>query len=202
MSVDISAIGNLNPVEPLDLDDSLYKDATEGRPLPPEGEYTVRAPESFPSAAFAPNKKGYFSAQIDPTIVGPTNEGYTLRFTKVSAKTFKRGNVNVSQLGDYLRATGRRNQVAGDPQAQADAVEQTANAIYRVATQWRAYCNVCGNQIEGMSKFPSDGNGGYSPFTTCPNCKDPEDLTFKEENREQRQRPIRANLSVNRYIPA
>ena len=199
---DISSLSGLNPVEPLDLDDSIYKDATEGRPLPAEGVYTVRAPESFPSAAFGTTKAGYLSAQVDPTIVGPTNEGYTLRFTKVSAKTFKRGGINVSQLGDYLRATGRRNQVGGDTHAQADAVEQTVNTIYQVDTQWRAYCKQCGFQLEGMGKFPSDGNGGYSPFTTCPNCKDPEDTTFEEEKRDQRMRPIRANLSVQRYIPA
>ena len=199
---DISAIGNLLPVEPLELSDGLYADATAGKPLPAEGTYTVRAPESFPSAAFGTTKAGYLSAQVDPTIVGPTSEGYTLRFTKVSAKTFKRGGINVSQLGDYLRATGRRNQVGGDPQAQADAVEQTVNAVYQVDTRWRAYCKDCQFQLEGMSKFPSDGNGGYSPFTTCPNCKDAEDLTFKDEGREQRHKPIRANLSVNRYIPA
>jgi hypothetical protein len=187
---DISSLSGLNPVEPLDMD--IYQDATEGRPLPAEGQYVVRAPESFPSAAFGATKAGFLSAQVDPTIVGPTNEGYTLRFTKVSSKTFKRGSVSVSQLGDYLRACGRRNQVGGDPQAQADAVEQTANVIYKVDTRWRAYCKVCGFVLEGMTKFPKDGNGGYTPFTTCPNCKDPED--------SEKQLAIRANLTVNRYV--
>ncbi len=202
MSADISALGNLLPVEPLDMEN--YQDAQEARPLPPEGQYTVRAPESFPSTAFGSTKAGYLSAQVDPTIVGPTNEGYTLRFTKVSAKTFKRGGVNVSQLGDYLRATGRRNQVGSDPQAQADAVEQTANALYKVDVRWRAYCKNCGFVLEGMTKFPSDGNGGYVPWTACPNCKDPEDTEelAKKEDRPVKQLSIRGNLVVNRYIAA
>lgn len=186
---DISMLGNLNSAEPLDL--SLYVDTKEAPPLPKKGRYTVRAPESFPNTAFGATRAGFLSAQIDPTIVAPSNEGYTLRFTKVSAKTFKRGGMSVSQIGDYLRATGSRTPVEGDPQAQANAVEQTANKVYQVDIDWRAYCKEDGLQVEGMERFPSDGNGGHLPFIAHPTLKN-------QETGEPLM--LRANAVVVRYI--
>jgi len=198
--IDISELGNLKDAEPLDLD--IYRDSQEAQPLPHKGRYTVQAPDSFPATAFKAAKSGYLSAQIDPKIIGPTNEGYTIRFVRVSAKPFKRGGVTVSQLGDYLRATGRRGQVGSDPQAQADAVEQTANQVYQIDADWRAYCTNCGFSIEGEGRFPANGTGEHTPWTVCPNCKDPEDVTFKDEGRDQRQLALRANLVVSRYVAA
>lgn len=191
MMADISALGDLNSAEPLDLD--IYKDASEGIPLPKKGRYVVQAPDSFPNEAFSRTKAGFLSAQVDPTILGPTNEGYTLRFTKVSAKTFKRGGITASHLGDYLRATGRRGQVGNDPQAQAEAVEETANQPYQVEVDWRAYNKSSGYQLEGMERFPSDGNGGHLPWCEDPNEKDPE--TGKPVR-------LRANVFVKRFVPA
>ena len=187
---DISALGELSPVEPLDL--SNYADNKEFTAIPKAGRYTVQAPDSFPPAAFGRTKAGALSAQIDPKIIGPTNEGYTVRFTKVSAKVFKRGGVNASQLGDYLRAVGFKGKLT-DEQAQADAVEQTANQTYQVDLDWRAYNKNTGYSLEGMERFPSDGNGGHLPWTTDPNAKDPE--TGEPVK-------LRANVSVIRFIPA
>lgn len=188
MSADISALGELKQVEPLDL--SAYADNKDFSPLPKAGRFTVRAPESFPSAAFGRTKAGSLSAQIDPTIVGPSNEGYTLRFTKVSAKVFKRNGVSVSQLGDYLRATGFTGKLS-DEQAQADAVAQTANQMYTVDVDWRSYNKNTGYSLEGMSRFPSDGNGGNLPW-----CEDPNE---KDEKGEPVR--LRANLVITRYVP-
>ncbi len=185
---DISSLGNLQSAEPLDL--PQYKDAQEPQGLPKSGRYTVQAPSSFQTTAFGATRAGFLSAQIDPTIIGPTNEGYTIKFTKVSAKPFKRSGLTVSQLGDYLRATGLRTVVPGDPQAQADAVEATANLVYEVTTDWRAYCKGCGHQVEGEKHFPSDGNGGHSPFVTCPTCKDDTGGPLR----------LRGNLVVTRFI--
>lgn len=186
---DISQLGNLQPTEPLELPE--YKAATDKAPMPHRGVYKVRAPETF---SFAPTQAGFLSAQVDPTIVGPTNEGYTLRFTKVSAKTwpdkFNNGKPT-SQLGRYLKATGLNEVIAGSPQAQADAVEKTANVIYPVLVDWRAYCKGCGYQVEGEDKFPSDGNGGHTPFVQCPNCLDPE---------TEKPLVIRGNAFVARFL--
>jgi hypothetical protein len=186
---DISAIGGNNPVEPLDFSD--YADNKEYTPLPKAGRYTVKAPDAFPSSAFGRTKAGALSIQVDPVIVGPTNEGYTIRFTKVSAKTFKRGASTVSQLGDYLRANGFRGRLA-DEQSQADAVEATANQVYEVETEWRAYNKDTGFSIEGMNRFPSDGNGGHLPWVEDPQAKDDQGNPVR----------LRANLIVSRYVPA
>lgn len=192
-SADISALGDLNPVEPLELEDGVYKDQLEAPPLPKKGEYVVQAPESFSAAAFGKTQAGFLSASIDPKIVGPTNEGYTIRFTKVSAKTYKRGGVNVSQLGDYLRATGRRTQVGSDAQAQANAVAETANQTYRIEGDWKAYDKVSKWSVEGMEKFPSDGNGGYEPWIPSPTTKD--EITGKPVM-------LRAQFFVKRFLAA
>lgn len=191
---DISALGQLNSSEPLDLD--KYVDAKAGgSTIPPAGEYVVRAPDAFPAEAFGKTRNGDLSAQIDPTIVGPTNEGYTLRFTKVSAKLFPRGKTGdlASQLGDYLRACGIRGKVPGEPQAQADAVEGTVGRTYKVYCDWRARNKNTGYEVKGMRHFTSDGNGGFLPYTTDPNDIDPDTGA---------PRRLRANLEVVRFIPA
>jgi hypothetical protein len=175
---DLSSLNGLLPAEPLDLD--IYPDAT------------VRAPESFPSTSFGATKAGFLSAQIDPTVVGPSNEGFTLKYAKVSAKPFKRGGMSVSQLGDYLRATGYPNKIGGDPQAQADAVETTANKIYTVELDWRAYNKNTGFTIKGMKNFPSDGNGGHQQYVLDP------------EDKDEQGNPVRvwARAEITRFVPA
>ena len=187
---DIAHLGGLQPVEALDLDN--YKDSQEPAPLPKKGRYTVQAPDSFPASAFGRTQAGAFSAQVDPKILGPTNEGYVIRFTKVSGKPFKRGGVTVSQVGDYLRACGYRVKIS-DEQQMADAIEQTANRTYEVDLEWRAYNKNTKFVLEGMDKFPSDGNGGHQPWVEDPVDKDPE--TGKPVK-------VRANLVVNRFIAA
>lgn len=187
---DISTLGAMQPVEPLDLDS--YADNKESNfSLPSKGRYTVRAPESFPATSFGRTRAGALSASVDPVIIGPTSEGYVLRFTKVSAKPFKRQGITVSQLGDYLRAVGIKGRLT-DEQAQADAVESTANAIYQVDVDWRAYNKNNGFSVEGMERFPSDGNGGHLPFYEDPTEKDAEGNAIR----------LRANLTVTRYVPA
>lgn len=200
---DISALGQLQPVEPLDLEN--YADNREfgGATLPAKGRYTVRAPDAFPPAAFTRTRKGDLSATVDPTIVGPSNEGYNIRFTKVSAKPFKRGGVTVSQMGDYLRAAGVRGKFS-DEAALADAIEQTANAIYEIDVDWRAYNKNTGFSVEGMERFPSDGNGGHLPWFPDPQEKQKDEngeLVLGADGQPQALR-LRANLTVARYVPA
>jgi hypothetical protein len=189
--VDISALGNITSTEPLDL--PQYKDAQEFR-LPKAGRYTVQAPTEFPPTTFGKTQAGFLSAQVDPTIVGPTNEGFQIRFVRISAKTWedKKSGVKVSQLGRYLRATGRTTPVGGDPQEQANAVEQTAGAVYQVDVDWRARNNNTGYTVEGMKNFPSDGNGGHQSWI--------EDPTDVDENGSPVR--LRANLVVTRFLAA
>lgn len=197
---DLSALGNLNPVEPLDLEN--YQDNQAAPPLPKKGRYTVQAPDSFPKEAFGRAGSGALSVRIDPKIIGPSSEGFTVRFASVSAKQFKRDGKTVSQLGDYLRATGIRGKFA-DEQAQADAVEQTANLTYQVDLDWRAYNKDTKFQVEGMDRFPSDGNGGHLPFYLDPNDteKDNEGNVMKDAEGKALPKKLRANVSIARFVP-
>lgn len=193
---DISSLGTLNNAEPLDLE--AYPETRESFELPKAGRYTVRAPESFPPTAFGATQAGFLSAQIDPIIVGPTNEGFTLRFTKVSAKTWrdKKTGLSISQLGRYLRATGLKDTIPGDPQAQADAVEATAGKVYEVDVDWRAYRKSSTGVVftlEGMKNFPQNGSADtYQTWVEDPNEKDPEGNPIR----------VRANLVVTRFVAA
>jgi hypothetical protein len=193
---DISGLGNLQESEPLDFD--TYKDVGEGRAFPKRGKYTLLAPEGFTSESFTESRAGALLAQIDPTIVGPTNEGYQLRYKRISAKTFNRGGTPASQIGDYLRACGRRGQLSADPQEVADAVEGTAGQVYEALCDWNLYAkgqNEDGTDfvIKGMENFPSDGNGGHVPYVDSPTVVDPETGSPKR---------LWANLDIVRFLPA
>lgn len=199
----IAELGGLQPVEEISLADGEYVDTKEFTPIPAKGVYVVQAPGTFPQAAFGVSKAGALTAQVDPSIVGPTNVGYTLRFTKVSAKVFQRGNAKVSQLGDYLRACGMKSRLA-TAQDQIDAVEGTANRQYQVELDWRAYNKNTGWQVEGMERFPSDGKGGYLPFIDDPNDfeKDENGNVVHDAQGAPVHTRLRANVYVRRYIAA
>lgn len=186
---DISSLGTLNSTTALDLD--TYKPAAAGFQLPRAGRYTARAPESFSDADFSKTKKDFLLATVNPTIVGPTNEGFQIRYCRISAKTYDRKGETVSQLGDYLKACGMTGEVPSMPQAQADAVERTAGATYEVDIDWEARHWQSGFEVKGMSNFPSDGNGGKQQWVTHPTEKDAEGNPLR----------LRANLVVKRFIP-
>lgn len=191
---DISSLGGLAPVDTLDGD--TYKTQSVGFTMPKAGRYTLRSPESFPATAFGKTQAGNLSIQIDPTIVGPTSEGLTVRFTKISAKVFERGPGNkVSQVGDYLKAVGYQGNVPGDPQEIANLVEQTAGAQYEAVLEWEARHSASGFKVKGMRNFPSDGNGGYQSWVNHPT-----ETTLDGEGKQVPLR-LRANLVVDRYIP-
>lgn len=192
MGADISALGGLRPVEELDL--SNYKDNQAPTALPPAGVYTLQAPDSFPPTSFGRSQSDAITVQIDPKIVGPSSEGYTIRFTKVSAKVFRRGGVPVSQLGDYLRAFGMKATLKTE-EDQINAAEATANRVYQAEVDWKAYNKNNKREILGMDKFPSDGNGGHSPYFL-----DDTDLVEGPDGTKEPRR-LRANLTITRFIP-
>ncbi len=185
MISDISALGELKPIEPLDLDN--YKDNQELPSLPQPGVYTFQAPENFTFTRS--QKSGAILAQIDPKIVGPTNEGYTVRFVKISAKEFKRGQKPVSQIGDYLRSVGVSGKPSTEPEL-IEAVEQTANRTFQAEVEWKVWNKATQTEVLGMDKFPSDGKGGHEPYYYTGE---------KDENGNAIR--LRANLTIVRFIP-
>ncbi len=193
---DLSHLGGLNPVEQLDLDNT-YQVAKESTfSLPTKGTYVLRAPDSFPAAAFSRTKANVLAVQIDPTIVGPSHEGFTVRFVKVSAKVFDRNGSKVSQVGDYLKACGFAGTLS-DEQQIADAIESTAGKTYQAKLDWRAYNKRTGWTLEGMERFPKTADGTYQSWVI-----DPSEVGKTDEN----GRPLRvlANLTIpfGGFIPA
>lgn len=186
---DISGLGGLQPVEPLDLD--LYPDVKGSSfQLPVKGRYTFRVRPDWSEDAFGTTKGGQLSISPSPTIVGPHNEGFNLKFAKVSAKVFQRGQQKASQAGDFLRSCGLRVKL-DDNQAIADAAERTAGMLFEADLDWNGYDNGSQYSVEGMEKAASDGNGGYLPYFLHP--------TEKDENGDPLK--IRARAFIARYIP-
>lgn len=189
MAADISALGNLQSSEPLDLD--MYKGATSGGGfrLPKKGRYTVSAPPEIPATAFGATQAGYLKAQVDPTITDGPHAGFQIRYTSVSAKPFKRSGETVSQLADYLRACGVRGRISGDPQDLANLVESTAGRTYQVEVDWRAFDRNTGTAIEGMERFPKDETGEPVPF-----------IETGEVDENGAPKRLRANVVVTRFV--
>lgn len=185
---DISTLAGLAPVEQLDLENYAVNKPKSFQ-LPQRGVYTLQAPAAFTSDAFGVSKAGALTVAIDPTIVDGPHAGYTLRFTKVSAKTYKRNDQIVSQLGDYLNACGVQGKFKS-PQALADAAESTANAVFQAELDWRGYKD--GFEIEGMTNFPKNEDGTYQSWVNHPTAKDADG------------KPVRvfANLYIRNFLPA
>lgn len=197
MGADINALGGLRPVEELDL--SNYADNQAPKGLPPAGVYTLQAPDSFPPTSFdRAQSSGAITVQIDPKIVGPTNEGYTLRFTKVSAKSWKRGGVPVSQLGDYLRAFGIREKIDSE-EKQLALAESTANRVYQAEVDWKGWNKNNKREMLGMENAIPDGKGGYEPYFL--DNTDLVEVEGADGKKTMEPRRLRANLQITRFIP-
>lgn len=194
-SVDISALGNLQPAQPIDL--SVIPEATKKAfVFPRSGKYTIRAPEAITSDNFRKTKADNLSARVDPTIVGPTNEGFEVRFTDISAKNYTdpRANIETSQVAQYLQAFGVTDELSGDPQQAADLIASTASKTAEVILEWVAEHRASGFKLRGMRNFPPDGNGGFQSFVTM----SPESGLTDAKGEALR---LRANLYVSRWLP-
>ena len=159
---DISALSGLQSTEPLDL--PKYQSASPARPFPAAGRYMARTPESFGSEAFTASSTGNLLVDVSPTIVGGEHDGYKITFTKVSAKTWtdQKSGKATSQLGRYLKACGLNEEIPGDPQAQANAAERTANTLVQIDVDWYAQNRDAGFRVKGMKSFPLNPDGTYN----------------------------------------
>jgi hypothetical protein len=193
----LASIGNYSiaPTESLNLDtDYPTIGGTKERKFPNKGRYTLRTTDSFTEESFAPNKANTaLTFAINPVIVGPTQEGYELKFNsgRISGKVYQRKGKPASQLADYLKAVGVTGTVPGDPQAQADIVQGTAGMTFEALLDWRAYDKSTGRSVEGMENFPSDGKGGHLPYL----------LSETEVDEEGNAKKIWANVEVALFLP-
>lgn len=194
MSFSISELGNLKVSEPVDLSEL----APKGPAFPRKGRYTLRVPEDLdPTFTFGSTQAGYLSATIDPTVTGPSNGGYTVRFVRMSAKTYREkvgedGSRTTSQIANFLAACGDKRTLTGDPEETVAAILEQSGKEFHAQLDWRAYNKRTGEAVEGMENFPSDGQGGYLPWVL-----DNEDLDEKGKPKR-----IRANIFVRRFYPA
>ena len=127
--------------------------------------------------------------------MGPSNEGFEIRFTRASAKVYtdSRTGLDTSQLAQYLQAFGFTEQLTGDPQQAADLVASTAGQTAEVYADWVAEHRPTGYKRRGMKTFDSDGNGGFSPYLEHP------DETVKDAAGNRLR--LRATLEIRRWIP-
>lgn len=193
-SIDISSLGDLQPAQPIDLS-TIPEVPRQPFSFPRAGRYTVRAPEVITTETFSTTRAGNLSARVDPTIVGPSNEGYEIRFTFISAKVYtdSRSQIETSQLGQYLQAFGVDGTLTGDPQQAVNLVASTAGKTAEVFADWLIEHRPTGYKLRGMKNFPSDGNGGFQSWVEHPDLS----VVDGEGNRLR----LRANLVVSRWLP-
>jgi hypothetical protein len=194
----LASIGNFDipAAEPLSLDTDypVIGGGKTARKFPNKGRYTLRTTDSFTEESFVPNKANTaLTFAINPSIVGPTNEGYQLKFSsgRISGKVYQRKGRPASQLGDYLKAVGVTGTVPGDAQAQADLVEQTAGLTFDANLDWRAYDPSTGETVEGMEKFPVGADGQHVPYI----------LSSAAVDEEGNPKKVWANVEISFFIP-
>ena len=198
MTIDISALGNLEPTTPIDLS-VIPEVPKKAFVFPRSGKYTVRAPEAITTENFRKTNAGNLSARVDPTIVGPTNDGFEIRFVDISAKVYTdpRSNVETSQVAQYLQAFGINEELTGDPQQAADLIASTAGKTAEIIVDWSAEHRQSGYKLRGMRNFPSDGNGGFK--SAVPH---PDNSPTGPKGADGGPLMLRANLYVSRWLPA
>lgn len=193
---DLSGLGALKAVEPLDLENYVVNRKAKFQ-LPAKGTYTVQAPESFPAEAFTRSNSGALGIDISPTIVGPTNDGFKIRYQRVYSTTWtdKKSGKTVSGIGNYLAANGVKGRFTNE-QDLANAVEATAGRTYQVILDWKARKGTW--ELVGMENFPSNPDGTKQSYVLA----DGQNGRPHEVDETGEPKRIFANLDIVYFIPA
>jgi Protein of unknown function (DUF669) len=181
---DISALGELKQIEPLDLSSYVDNKRSEFKLLP-KGEYDVQAPEKFD---YTRTQKGDLSIDISPKVI---ESGVQLKYSRISAKQWKnKDGADKSQVGDYLRAFGRRDKLTNELEV-SQAIESTANLTYKVFLDWEANHGKTRFRVKGMTNFPKLADGTYQSWVEHPSEKNPDGTPLR----------LRANLVITNFVP-
>lgn len=217
-SVDISALGNLTPSQPLDLSNyptSKLPDRPAKAPfsLLPTGEYVLRAPDAFSGEAFSKTQKGTLAVAFDAPVVAATTPGVTIpdntvvRFIRASATTFPRevgGTVQLASfMADLVKSAGITGTFPavddnGSAQAQADMVASIAGRTFKAKLDWEARDRKFGSgiNVKGMYKFPKREDGTFQPYFEL----DGKDGRIEVKNERGYPERVWANLTVTSFI--
>lgn len=198
-SVDISALGNLTPSQPLDF--SKYpapKAKTSGFTLAPAAEYNLRLITPVTNETLTKSQEGHLKFRFDAEIADGPYAGQKVRFQTASASVWTRDGVEQSFLGNLVMAAGGDSFPGigedGDPTPQVRAVEAIQGKVFRAYVTWLAKDRKYGSgtEIKGMKNFPI-GEGGQ------PQSWFPVAGAVDDKGRPAR---VYANLEISNYVPA
>jgi len=194
MSISVSDLNNLLPSQPVDLGA-----LAPSRPrFPRAGRYILQVPEGLTfEDTFSQTQAGYLAAEINPTIVGPSSEGYEVRYVKVSAKDYQQKDfrdpskvTTTSQMAQLASACGITGTFPGEPDQQVNIILQTAGRQFEAVLDWKAYNKRTGVETLGMANFPTDDVGNPLPYIVDEDDKDPGGNAVR----------YRARIFVKRFI--
>lgn len=192
--MDISSLNNLNPSEPVDLSAV----APKGPRFPRKGVYTLQLPETITlEDNFSETQSGNLAVEIDPVIVGPSSEGFQVRYVKASAKTYPttdfktKQKYTTSQMAELAASAGIHS-FPGDPREQVEIICSLAGAQVRAQLDWRAKNKRTGEVIEGEENFPKNALGEPQPWIEDAEDQDPDGKNIR----------YRARIYVKRFYPS
>ena len=198
-SVDIAALGQLKPSQPLDFTKYPTPKAKTAFTLAPAGEYDLRIVTPITNDTLKVSTTGNLNLKFDAEIVGGVYNGQKVRFQNASAATFERDGVLQSMLGSLVGATGGDFPGIGedgDPTPQVRAVESIQGKPFRAYVTWLAEDRKHGSgiKVKGMKNFPivtdEQGTTRHQQFVEIPGAVD------------EQGRPARAwaNLEISNYV--
>lgn len=204
-SVDISALGQLTPSQPLDFTKypTQATKSNSDKPkfvMPPAGEYTLQIPATLTTDNFKTSKSGSLMFKFDATITTGPHAGSLVRFISLSAKNYERDGVEQSMLGNLVAAAGGAEfpgvGADGDPGPQVRAVEAVAGRVFTAYLNWEAEDRKFGTglKVKGMKNFPTitlaDGSTVHQSFI-------PVDGQTDAQGRDAR---VWANLYISNFV--
>lgn len=158
---DVGQFALLEP-EAIDYENESTGGGGQNYAPPVEGRYTGKAPffkdngsgQITPDNHFGATQAGYLKVAVEPIeIVGPTGQGYNIRFSSLSAKKYS--NREGNQIIDFLRACGNPARPKTNDEYKS-AVKMCSGKLFDFALVWEAYNKDTQETTKGEQNFPPD----------------------------------------------